>query len=103
MNVIDRVYKGEIKLWKTFWYGYAIPLIPISIATNILRETSHLYSSWITYLSIGILFLYNVWIGIGLFRCAPNVRYRVFFWVGRFFSVAILLFTLVSISKLFSR
>ena len=83
MNWIDRTYSGQSPLWKVFWLGYTAPLLPLTIALGVLKETPALIPSWVSYAFLLIIFLYQAWLTVSMWRCAPNVRYRAFFWLGR--------------------
>lgn len=86
MNIIDRGYTGQIRLWKLFWFGYVIPLFPLTIALGILKETSSSMPSWLSFLFVMLALLYQAWLAIAMWRCSPNVKHRVFHYLGRVFS-----------------
>jgi len=100
MGFIDHVFRGEVRLWKVFWFGYFIPKIPIILIINVMKEASQIRDGWIGTVIIGLILLYEVWIGIGLFNCAPNVNKKIWFWLGRFVAVFILLSVVSSALKM---
>ena len=83
MNWIDRTYSGQSPLWKVFWFGYVAPLLPLTIAIGILKETAARIPSFASFAFFLVIFLYQAWLAVSMWRCAPNVRYRAFFWLGR--------------------
>jgi hypothetical protein len=94
MNWIDRTYTGQERLWKVFWLGYIAPLLPLTIAFGIFKETGVGAPSWVSATFFIAVFLYQAWLAIAMWRCAPNVKRRTFFFLGRVFAVFIGLMTL---------
>lgn len=86
MNWIDRTYMGQERLWKVFWLGYMAPLLPLTIALGIFKETVTKLSSWVSFGFVVILLIYQAWLAIAMWRCAPNVKHEVFFFLGRVFA-----------------
>src|SRR5688500_10319176 len=79
-----RAYEGQAKLWKVFWLGYALPIFPVVIATNIAKELSAKSpSSWVPFTIFIVIWVYYVWVAIFLWRCAPNSKGRVYLFLGR--------------------
>ena len=103
MGFIDRVFRGEVRLWKVFWFGYVLPKIPFMLAIKVVQEVSQIRNGWIGTVIIGFILIYEVWIGVGLFTCAPNVNKRVWFWLGRIVAVFILLSVVLSVLKMLQR
>lgn len=87
MNWIDRTYVGREQLWKVFWFGFIAPLLPLTVAFGIFKETATRLPSWVSFAFFVTVFLYQAWLTIATWRCAPNVKYRVFFYVGRLFAI----------------
>jgi intracellular septation protein A len=87
INWFLRMYSGQSPLWKVFWFGWVTPLIPLTVAANIFKETVGHISSWIPFAFFLGIFLYQAWLAVSLWRCAPNVTLRVCFWLARIFSV----------------
>ena len=87
MNWIDRMYSGQSPLWKVFWFGYVTPLVPLTIAMGVFKETVSRIPSWASFSFVMAIFLYQAWLAVSMWRCAPNVKYRAFFWIGRVIAV----------------
>ena len=89
MNWIDKTYSGKERLSKVFWLGYALPLIPIAIATRMVLERMDELPEWLLF-ALGVaVFLYNAWLVVSLWRCAPNSSRRTYYFLGRAFSVVL--------------
>ena len=86
MNIIDRGYTGQIRLWKLFWFGYVIPLFPLTIVLGIFKETSSSIPSWLSFAFVMVALLYQAWLAVAMWRCSPNVKHRAFYFLGRVFS-----------------
>ena len=89
MNWIDRTYSGQSPLWKVFWFGWVAPLLPLTGAVGIFNETVERTPSWAHFAFFLAVFLYQAWLAVSMWRCAPNVKYRAFFWLARIFAVVI--------------
>jgi len=100
MNWIDRTYTGQERLWKVFWVGYVVPLLPLTIAFGIFKETAASAPSWISFVFVTTVILYQAWLAIAMWRCAPNVKRRTFFFLGRMFAVFMGLMTLAAALQL---
>lgn len=96
MNWIDLAYKGHMRLWKVFWFGYVAPLLPLSVAFQLYKETADRLPSWVGVVGFLVVFVYQVWLAIALWRCAPNVNRPGFRRLGRAFAVFVGLLTLAA-------
>lgn len=95
-NFLDRAFAGQVPLWKIFWLGYIAPLVPLTIAASIFKETSASAPSWVSSAFFIVVFIYQAWLAVAAWRCAPNVKRRVFFSFGRMFAVWVGLVTIYS-------
>jgi hypothetical protein len=86
MSIIDRAYAGQIRLWKLFWFGYVTPLFPLTVLLGVFKETSSSMPSWLSFVFVMVVLLYQTWLAISIWRCSPNVNHRFFFFFGRVFS-----------------
>jgi hypothetical protein len=90
-NFINSAYKGDEKLWKVFVFGWVIPLIPITIATQILFKELPVkhpevdYSNLI-YGSVVFLWCYYFWLGLSIWKCSKNSKI-VFKLLSRLFTI----------------
>jgi len=90
-------YRGKVKAWKVFVYGYLLPLIPYAIIFGIfsnLSATSGFY--WLTV----IRFIYNIWLIVSLWQCSQNVSKTFFNFLTKSFAILILLDSVSSIAIL---
>jgi threonine/homoserine/homoserine lactone efflux protein len=83
MNWIDRTYSGEERLWKVFWLGYMAPLLPLTIGFGIYKEKSANFPAWVGFVFLMVILLYQAWLAIAMWHCAPNVKHRAFYFLGR--------------------
>ena len=86
MNWIDRTYTGKEKLWKVFWFGYAAPFFPCLIAFKIFMEKAASLPTGAPLVVFLAIFIYQAWLAIALWQCAPNVKHRVFYYLARIFA-----------------
>jgi hypothetical protein len=96
MNWIDRTYSGQERLWKVFWLGFIAPLIPLTIGLGVFKETSGSLPSWAAFVFFIVVFLYQAWLAIAMWRCAPNVKHRAFYFLGRLFAAFLVLMLLAA-------
>jgi hypothetical protein len=102
MNVIDRVYRGEARLWKVFWFGLFLPSCLLFFIAQITKELGSGRPWWLGWPLQTLVLLYSLWIAVGLWACAPNVKTRFFFWVARTFSAVQFLSILASFLRMLS-
>lgn len=93
-NWIGRAYTGQVRLWKVFWFGYVAPLLPLSVVFQLYKETADRLPSWVGLVGFLAVFLYQVWLAIALWRCAPNVNRPSLRRLARVFAVFMGLVTL---------
>jgi hypothetical protein len=103
MNIIDRVVRGEVRLWKVYWLGYFIPAILLMFLLLALREMGNASPWWLGWPLQTVVLFYTLWISVGMWACAPNVNTRVFFWLGRIGAVISFLNILMSLLKMLQR
>ena len=102
MNWIDRAYTGQERLWKVFWLGFCAPLLPFTIALGIFKETSERLPSWATLTFFLATCLYQTWLAIAMWRCAPNVKHRTFYFLARLFAISFAIMVLSALLQAFS-
>jgi hypothetical protein len=93
----SNAYKGEIKAWKVFVFGYLAPLVPYAILFGILtdlRLPNGFY--WLTVAR----FFYNIWLILSLWRCSPNVDKPFFNFLTKSFALLIALDSIASVAIL---
>jgi len=95
-NWIIRAYVGQVRLWKVFWFGYVAPLLPLSVVFQLYRETADRLPSWVGLLGFLAGFLYQAWLVVALWRCAPNVNQPSLRRLARVFAVFMGLITLAA-------
>ncbi len=95
-NWIERGYNGQVRLWKIFWFGYVAPLLPLSVVFQLYKETSDRLPSWVGLVGFLAIFLFQVWLVVALWRCAPNVNRPSFRRLGRAFAVFLGIVTLAA-------
>ena len=98
MKILDGVgnaYAGKAKLWRVFWLGYILLLIPVTIATNIAKEIwAQSPASFVPEAISLVVLFYYIWLSISLWRCAPNSTKRIYKILGRVWAVVIGMITL---------
>jgi hypothetical protein len=95
-NWIIRAYKGHVRLWKVFWLGYVAPLLPLSVVFQLYKETADRLPSWVGLVGFLAGFLYQAFLAVALWRCAPNVDRPIFRRLARAFAVFVGLITLAA-------
>jgi magnesium-transporting ATPase (P-type) len=99
---IPKAYSGEAKLWKVFWFGYIGSLFPVTILTNIAKEslvkTPSSNFAFATLLVVGLLY---AWLAISMWRCSSNSNHRAYKLLGKLWSIIIGIFVLSAIQLTF--
>lgn len=80
MRFVIRGWKGEERLWKVTWLGYLGGALIVAIAAIGLYAILGDASAWIVGPAIIVL---NVWALVAMWRCAPNVNWRIWFYLAR--------------------
>jgi len=75
MKIIAGNLTKENKLWQVFWIQYVLLSCVISLIYEPIVDNSPKY---IGYFFLGLTALWLVWVFVGLWRCAFNVKRR--FW-----------------------
>lgn len=99
MNLIKRLWKGEIPLWKTFWlYGVLLPVLVMilyPIPLKILVHFIFIYIAYIFALTILMGLVYPVIIFVAIWRSAGKYEGdKIWAWLSKIsviFMVAIFL------------
>ena len=53
---------------------------------GVFKETSGSLPSWAAFVLFIVVFMYQAWLAIAMWRCAPNVKHRAFYFLGRLFA-----------------
>ena len=101
-NWIALAYTGQVRLWKVFWFGYVVPLVPLTIARGIYKEVARDLPSWVGFVCVALVCLYQAWLVIALWRCAPNVKRPQIRRLARGFAVFLGFMTLASLNYFLS-
>jgi len=74
--MINRLWHGEIDLWKSFWLfgvgGGAFLGLPIFSAMLALTDVPDETTALIFVSALGVLFLYLTWVFVGIWRSAKS-------------------------------
>lgn len=76
--MIIRIWRGEVTLWKTFWFwgaggGLALGL-PLFAAILALTDVPDDATASGFMLALGFLFVYLAWVFVGIWRAAGRYR-----------------------------
>jgi hypothetical protein len=90
-TIFHRAFSGSERLWKVFWFLW-VPFVILVVSARRgfsamvpgdVLSSSHSLSCLLS-LGVGIC---TTWFLIALWKCSSNVKFRVFFWVGRAYVV----------------
>lgn len=90
-TIFHRAFSGTERLWKVFWLLW-IPFVIVVVSVRrgvvaMVPADAPSSSHWLSYLlSLGIG-ICTTWFLIALWKCSSNVKFRMFFWVGRAYVV----------------
>lgn len=101
MDIIGSVVHGEVRLWKVYWFGHFCPSILLAILVYYLSEVGDAMPDWALWSLQTFILCYAVWITVGVWNCAPNVKHRFFYWAGRAIAVLGFLNVLVALLGVF--
>lgn len=90
-TIFHRAFSGNERLWKVFWLLWipflALVLFVRRILIEIASSEATRSSPWSLYLLFLCFGICSIWLLIALWKCSSNVKFRVFFWVGRVYVV----------------
>lgn len=88
INWINDAYNGKTLLWKAFVFGYLIPVIPLTVLTQISKELFLINRYDITafVIAVFVVFFY-FWITIVMWKNSINTKNTISKILSRFFSV----------------
>jgi hypothetical protein len=108
MHRVQQAWRGEERLWRVFWvYGVALSIVGVfaslavelgtAMSSGVVAAPSK--STWFLYYHIWLAVseCYWVWLGVSLWRCAFNVKRRVWGYSARTIAVAVVIASLVQI------
>lgn len=98
-NFYSNSYKGKVKAWKVFVYGYLLPLLPTEILSRIFTELDNFDA---LYWLMVVSFIYNIWLVVSLWRCSSNVTKPFLSYLSKALSFLILLQSVYLITLLIS-
>ena len=96
-NFYSHSYKGKVKAWKVFVYGYLLPLLPTSILVRIFSELDALDA---LYWLVVVSFVYNIWLVVSLWKCSFNVSKPFYSYFSKALSTLILVQSLYLVTLL---
>lgn len=91
--------KGERKLWEAYWVlgiFLAIPAILIELLSNTSLFSLAFTSVLIIFLAILVLLIQVVWV-VAVWKCAPNVDMKIFYYLARIIAVVSILRSIAEI------
>ena len=101
-NWFVRAYEGKVRLWRVFWFGYMLPLLPLFIAAQIAKAifASSSSSAWPFGLFALVVGCYYFWALVSLWRCAPNSSHRAYALLARILSIVMVLQIVASVQMI---
>lgn len=94
MNWLDRTYRGQTRLWRVFWFGFALPLLPLTAAIGVVKEARP--PDGVVFSLFLLLLIYQAWLAVVLWRCAPNTDRPLWRRLARILAVVLGLLTLTA-------
>ncbi len=93
MDFINNAHSGNLSLSRVFWLGFIAPLVPFSVAGNLISEWVIINQNLNGLLIAWGVFLiwYYKWATISLWRCSVNANKKLFVVLGRLISIIALL------------
>jgi hypothetical protein len=87
-----------MRLWRVFWFGYALPNFVFGVAVRMIAEVgaSRGAFAWLLVLAVP----YGAWICVSLWRCAPNTDHQLAAGVARVWAVVVGGTTIASVMEL---
>ena len=90
-HIFSRAASGNERLYKVFWVLW----MPFLLLTMIARKFAagapsdgvDRSSVWPEYVGLIAFGIAAAWLLIAMWRCAPNVRLRIWFWLSRVYVV----------------
>ena len=103
-NLALSYWHGEKPLWKIFWiYGLIGGLLNYSLLKmSDLVGTTNVYGQALSIISVIICVTYFIWHLVSVWRCAPNVKFKLFKTLVRLFIVLnIIGFTIIALPTIY--
>lgn len=93
MQIISRAWRGEEKLWKVFW----LLLVPGDIVLGMLDRVVQGHGIIAEQASNAVFYAYTIWVLTSCWRCAFNVRQKLWGYVARAMAAILLVLTVLSL------
>jgi hypothetical protein len=90
-RIFARAARGSERLYKVFWLLW-VPFVILTIlarrfAAELAPNGIGRSSAWPEYIAFIAFGIAAAWLLVAIWKCAPNVKFRIWFWLSRVYVV----------------